>query len=461
MTPKPFTPRSPQKLMTEYMVRNNRCAVWSFMGSGKSAATLDALIKLNLIENIFPVLVVAPLRVANTVWPDEIKDWREFSHLKISAITGNLDERKKALNVKADIYTVNFENIPWLVKLMGKKWPFKTIIVDEASKLKGFRIRQGTQRSRELYKVSFPPYCDRFWELTGTPAPAGLISLYGQAHFLDQGERLGRTFTSFEQRWFSRGWDGFSLKPLPHAQAEIEAKLKDICLSIRAADHFDLKAPIVNTIRITLPPKARQFYNDMEEDLFITIEKEGIEAFNAAAKRVKCLQLAQGFAYTGEDNKEWKVIHDEKIKALESVIEEAAGMPVLVAYHFRSDLKRICDAFPQSRALDKDPQTIKDWNEGKIPILVAHPASAGHGLSLQHGGNILVYFAHSDNLENHQQILERIGPVRQLQSGYDRPVFVHHIVAADTVEEYAVLPNLEGKGALQDLLMKAMSVRRP
>lgn len=459
MTPKPFTPRPYQKIMIDHIIKHKRCGLWAGMGMGKTSSVLSALLKINLFEDVFPALVVAPLQVAQSVWPQEAAKWDEFKHLRIQPLVGDEFERHEALGKPADIYTTNYEQIPWLVQLFGKKWPFKTIIADESTRLKSFRSRQGGKRANEFYKVAWP-YCERFINLTGTPAPNGLQDLYGQTMFLDQGERLGRTFTSFEQRWFQRSFDGFSIKPLPHAQGEIQGKLADICISIQAKDWFDLKAPIVNILTIELPPKARKIYNEMEKLLFTTIENEGFEAFNTAACRVKCMQIAQGALYSNETGTEWKEIHDEKIKALESIIAEAAGMSVLVAYHFRSDLQRLMRAFPAGRHLDKNPQTIKDWNDGNIPILFAHPASAGHGLSLQQGGNILVYFAHSDNLENHQQILERIGPVRQLQSGYDRPVFVHHIVAKNSVEEYAVLPNLQGKGELQDLLMEAMKARR-
>lgn len=449
-----FTPRPYQKLAIQHIVGNRRCALWMEMGLGKTASVLAALEFINKwIEDVYPALVIAPLRVAETTWPEEVAKWDEFKHLRVSPVTGDLNQRMKALKTPADIYAINYEQIPWLVGLYGTKWPFITIAGDESTRLKSFRIRQGGVRAKELYKVAWP-YCTRFIELTGTPSPKGLTDLHGQIYFLDQGERLGRTFTSFEQRWFRRSWDGFGLDPLPHARDEIIEALQDICLSIRAQDWLDVKKPIGVPVYIDLPPEARRLYNQMERDLFVTIEQEGIEAFNAASKRLKCMQMANGAIYT--DDKNWKPVHDEKIKALESIIEEAAGAPILVAYHFKHDLERLRKAFPKGRVLDTKPSTIKDWNAGKISLLFAHPASAGHGLNLQYGGNILVYFAHSDNLENHLQILERIGPVRQLQAGFDRPVFVYNIVARDTVESDAVLPNLQGKGELQDLLMERM-----
>lgn len=447
-------PRPYQKLMANHILHHKRCALWVPMGMGKSASVLIALDSLRLVEDIFPTLIIAPLRVAQSTWPDEVAKWKNFEHFKVSAIVGDKDARMAALGKKADIYTTNYEQLPWLVGLYGKKWPFKTIIADESTRLKSFRVRQGGQRAKALGKVAHT-HADRFIELTGTPSPNGLQDLHGQIWFLDQGERLGRTYTAFEQRWFTKDWNGFSSSPMPHAQSEIESKLSDICLSFEASDYFDLEKPILNKLYVKLPPRARKLYDDMEKRMFVELEGDNIEAFNAATKTMKCLQFANGAAYTNEDATEWKEIHNEKIKALESIVEEAAGMPILVAYHFRSDLDRLKRAFPSGRSLDKDPQTIKDWNAGKIPILFAHPASAGHGLSLQDGGNIIVFFSVNWNLEEHLQIIERIGPVRQKQSGYDRPVFIHYILAENTVDDM-VLERIQTKRSVQDILMDAM-----
>lgn len=304
----------------------------------------------------------------------------------------------------------------------------------------------------------------RFIELTGTPAPNGLPDLWGQAYFLDKGVRLGRSFNAFKSRWFQSiqlGADRHAvrLEPLPFAQAQIEAALRDICLSLDAKDYFDIAAPITNVMRVELPAKARQLYRAMEKEMFLTLDSgHDIEAFEAASKTLKCLQLASGAIYHEAGNDAFYEVHDAKLQALESIVEEAAGMPVLVAYHFKSDLARLTQAFPKGRALDANPQTIRDWNAGKIPILFAHPASAGHGLNLQDGGNILVFFSHWWDLEQFQQILERIGPTRQAQAGHDRPVFVHYIVAADTVDEL-VMERRDSKRAVQDLLIEAMKRR--
>lgn len=458
-----FIPFDYQRDIIAHILQHPRCAIWAGMGMGKTSSTLSA-IDLMLISGDIrpPILVIAPLRVATTTWPDEVAKWAHLRGLKVQTITGNAKQREAALRSDAQVFTVNYENIPWLVKRYGARWPFTMVVADESTRLKGFRKRQGTQRARALAMVAHTKV-ERFVELTGTPSPNGLQDLWGQAWFLDAGRRLGANFTAFTQRWFQRSFDGYSIDPLPHAQAQIQAQLKDLCLTVDPKDYFDIDEPIIRPVFIDLPKKARETYREMESEMFMELFHEGqeheVEAFNAAAKTQKCLQLASGAAYLHGSNKEWAVVHDEKIKALESIIEEAAGAPVLVAYHFKSDLARLLAAFPKGRELDKNPDTIRQWNAGKIPILFAHPASAGHGLNLQDGGNILVFFSHNWNLEEYQQILERIGPMRQKQAGHERPVFVYNIVARRTMDEI-VIKRRESKREVQDLLLEAMKKRK-
>ena len=450
-----FTPREYQSIAARYIRDNPRCALWAEMGLGKTSSVLLALTQLDLMEDVFPALVLAPLRVARTTWPDEVEKWDDFKGLRIRAICGTPAERSAALAPGADVYTINYENIPWLVEALKGEWPFKTVISDESTKLKSFRTKQGGMRARVLSEVAFR---SRRWvNLTGTPSPNGLTDLWGQTWFLDKGERLGKSFTSFTDRWFRTDFNGFGLRPLPNAEKDILERLQNICLSLRAADWFDLKLPIVNTVPVDLPPEARKQYKRMEDEMFMELEGVGVEAFNAAAVTMKCLQLANGAAYL--DDGSWVEVHKEKLDALEDILEEAAGAPVLVAYHFRSDLERLRKRFTHGRVLDKNPGTVKDWNAGRIPVLFAHPASAGHGLNLQHGGNIVAFFAHNWNLEEQMQLMDRIGPVRQLQSGYNRPVFVHHIVARKTIEE-TVMAVVGGKRSRQDALMEAVNARR-
>jgi len=449
-----------QNVAISHILDTPRCGVYAGMGLGKTVSTLTALDILELVEP-GPSLVIAPLRVAQSTWPDEVRKWEHLRNVEVSAVVGDLKQRREALRTPANVFTTNYEQLPWLVEHFGDKWPFRKIVADESTKLKSFRLRQGSKRAQALGKVAHK-HATRFIELTGTPSPNGLADLWGQAWFLDQGQRLGRSFQAFTSRWFQAVQVGADrnavrLDPLPFAQEQIQERLRDLCISIEAKDWFDIKEPIKNVIRVPLPAKARALYRDMEKEMFMQIDGSDVEALNAAAKTVKCLQIANGAAYTDEQGT-WSEVHDAKLQALEDVIEEAAGMPVLVAYHFKSDLARLQRAFPKGRTLDKDPQTIRDWNAGKIPVLFAHPASAGHGLNLQDGGNILAFFGHWWDLEQYQQIIERIGPTRQAQAGYDRPVFIHHIVAADTMDEL-VMARRESKREVQDLLLEAMKRR--
>ena len=453
---RPFTPRPYQTMIRDHILDHPRCAIWAGMGMGKTTSTLNAIETVTLIDDA-PVLVLAPLRVARSTWPEEAGKWEHLKGLGVMPIVGSEAERRAALRLPSQVYATNYEQLPWLVEHWGERWPYRTVVADEATKLKSFRLRQGGSRAQALGRVAHTKI-KRFVELTGTPSPNGLGDLWGQAWFLDAGQRLGRTYQAFSDRWFRTHPSGYGTIALPHAQAEIQDKLRDLCLTVEAKDWFDLREPIVNNIYIDLPIKARKHYAEMEKEMFTLLDEHEVEAFGAAARTIKCLQIANGAAYVGEGNTEWKDLHDEKLLALESVVEETSA-PVLVAYHFKSDLARLQRAFPKGRVLDADPGTIRDWNAGKIPVLFAHPASAGHGLNLQDGGNTLVYFGHWWNLEERMQILERIGPTRQMQAGHDRPVFVHNIIARDTVDEM-VMERVESKREIQDILLAAMKRRR-
>jgi SNF2 family DNA or RNA helicase len=448
-----FTPHDYQQEALDWLYDHPRTALWMPMGGGKTVTTLTALDALDLVEGAYPVLVLAPKRVAVTTWPDEVAKWAHLRHLRVSAITGTPKQRQAALDAPADIYTMAYDNLVWLCETLGDAWPFVTVVADELTRLKSFRIRQGSKRAGALGRVAHSKV-RRFVGLTGTPGANGLKDLWGQTWFLDKGERLGRTFTAFEQRWFTRGYDGFSLQPLPHAQEEIQELLQDICLTVTG---LPVDEPIRNPIYVDLPRAARVLYDDMEEEMFAQIGAEGVEAANAAVRTQKCLQIANGAIYMNEGT-EWEVVHDAKLEALDSVIEEANGAPVLVAYNFKHDLERLRRHFRQARVLDADPRTIHDWNAGRIEVLLAHPASAGHGLNLADGGNILAFFGLNWSLEEHMQIIERVGPMRQKQAGYDRPVFVHYIMARHTVDDM-VLDRLTSKKSTQEILLEAMKRR--
>lgn len=465
MTPREFTPRPYQPLMCDHILRHPRCGLFVPMGMGKSGATLAALHALQLVEDA-PILVVAPLRVAQQTWPDEVAKWSQFNAaFNVVTIVGDGATRAAALDTalrtRHCIATINFENLPWLVERLAQKkiaWPFRTVVVDEASKLKGFRLKQGTQRARALATVAHK-HVDRMILLTGTPSPNGLQDLYGPLWFVDGGERLGRTFSAFTQRWFRPSFNGFGVEPLPFAHDEIHQRIGDVCLSLNAADWFDLKEPVKNVIEVQLPAKARGLYADMEKKFFAEIDGLEVEAFSAAAKSMKLAQFTAGAAYVGENNEQWVEVHDAKIQALESVVEEAAGMPVLIAYHFRSDLARLMKAFPGAINVGTT-DGLKRAKRGEGKVWLGHPASMGHGLDgLQEHTNIACFFSLSFNLEEHLQFIERIGPTRQAQAGKDRPVFIYYLVVRDSIDEI-MLQRITSKRSVQDLLLEALKRRQ-
>lgn len=470
-----FVPRPYQHQIVDHIIRVPRCAVWAGMGMGKTSATLTALDALMLAGEVKKVLVVAPLRVARTTWPEEPPKWNHLKHLRVVPITGNVSERKRALIEPADIFTINYENLPWLVSHWQYSWPYDTLVLDEATKLKSARIVQGSKRAAELQKVLYS-IVKRVVELTGTPAPNGLADLYGQMLLLDRGQRLGRTYTAFENRWFgfqraqdavSNGRNYVKRIAFPHAQAEIQALLKDICLTLDAKDWFPVDKPLVTNVYVDLPPEARRMYRNMEQELFAEIQGYGIEAFNPAGKSIKCLGIANGAAYTGSgeavenDTAHWVEVHTEKLDALDSIISESGGTPVLVAYHFKPDRDRILKRFKQAVHIKSQAEEAA-FKRGEIEIGLVHAQSIGHGVDgFQNATNVLVFFAHWWAMEDRAQLIERIGPVRQIQSGHttiagrNRPVMLYNIVARGTVDE-VVLERLDTKVSVQQALTNYM-----
>lgn len=458
--PKLFIPHDYQREQLAFQTVVPRKNVFAHMGTGKTPTTLLSLVIQAITDDVFPALVLAPLRVAQSTWPDEQKKWSQFSTLRVSPVVGDAKTRLKMLTAPAEIYTINYENIPWLIETLRGRWPFRSVIADESTRLKGFRLRQGGMRARALAKVAHGP-TDYWHNLTGTPAAKGYDDLWGQTWFIDQGKRLGISYGAFIDRFFSTVQVGEDKHAVRYdlrmgAKDEILRRLSDVSITIEFPWREE---PITSDVWVDLPSKARQQYDAMERELFLEIQGKGIEAFSAGAKTMKCRQLASGALYLDETCTTFAEVHDVKLQALESIINEANGAPVLVAYYFQHSLARILKAFKGARTLDADPQTIRDWNAGKIPILLAHPKSAGHGLNLQDGGNILAVYDHDWALEEYLQILERIGPTRQKQSGHDRPVYVYNILARGTTDE-AIKDNREGKTTVQEAFMQYFVRRR-
>lgn len=458
---KQYEPHKYQRDIITALLLNDRFNIWAGMGLGKTSSTLTALETLYATGETKPTLVLAPLRVCNTTWPEEARKWEHLRNIEVTPITGVEKDRLAALKRDTSVYACNYQNVPWMIEQYGAHWPFATVVADESTRLKSFRTRQGGIRARALAQVAHTKV-KRFYNLTGTPAPNGLQCLWGQNWFIDKGLRLEKSYTAYMNRWFSRTQDGFGYE-LRHEslQDEIYERLRDVCLTVDAKDYFTLEEPIVKDIEVSLPSLAMGAYKKLEKELVLQLEQGMITAANAAVKTMKLLQIANGAAYldpeVDDDNnpksRTYKVLHDAKIEALESIIEEANGMPILVAYHFRSDMERLLKAFKNAEVLDDDPGTLKRWNAGRIPVMLAHPASAGHGLNLQDGGNILVFFGHNWNLEDRLQIIERIGPMRQKQSGHDRPVWLYNIIARGTVDR-VVMERVLNKKSVQDLLLE-------
>lgn len=445
-----YIPHKYQERATQFILDKHKCALWLDMGLGKTAATLKAVhVLINSIE-VKQILIVAPLRVAHNTWPDEIKKWDDFNDLNYCVVSGRPKRREAQTQQRFDIHIINYDLLHWLVETSKrlKRWPWDMIVLDESSQVKN----PNTRRTRAIRKVL--KYIDRVVELTGTPSPNGLKDLWSQIYLLDQGLRLGKTQTAFRDRWFHYDPIRFTMTPRKFAQQQIQDQVKDITVSMQAKDYLELPPVISNVVPIKLDEQHMSVYQQLEKEMFITLTETDteVEVFNAAALTNKCLQFSNGAVYT-DDEGTWEEIHKQKLRALEDIVEEATGAPVLVCYQYKSDAARILGHFDKARIMDKDPETVHAWNRGEIPILIIHPASAGHGLNLQGGGNILVWFGMTWNLEHYQQANARL-----YRQGQDKPVFIHHLVTQDTLDE-TVLTRLEGKRSVQDLLLEAMKYK--
>ena len=468
-----FKRRPYQCWITSFILQHARCNIWCTMGSGKTGATLWSINMMyqcdKLVDGVDRVLVLAPLRVASGTWPPEQEKWG-FPALRVVDGTGTEKSRIAALESDANVVCMNYDVVEWLVAYYGDEWPFSMVVADESTKLKGYRSKQGSKRAKALAKIAHKPV-KRWVNLTGTPAPNGLKDLWGQNWFVDGGVRLGNSYKSFTDRWFiskpvAQGSYTMTHAPLKNSEKEIHEKLADVSLTVDAAEYFGCDKPIYMPVLVDLPRKARRIYDEFESELFAELESGVIEAANAAAKTIKCLQIASGAVYIpdedGDATSEWEKIHDAKLDALESIVDELQGAPLLVAYQYKHDLARLKKKFPQGVAMGKGKAGnahMEQWNRGEIPILFAHPASAGHGLNLQDGGHHLAFFSDTWNFEHFAQIVERIGPVRQHQAGHPRPVFVYIIQARNTLDELVAVRR-DGKRDIQDDLMDYMKTKR-
>lgn len=426
------------------------------MGLGKTIITLTAIAELLKKKEIRKVLVIAPKKVAENVWTDEIEKWSHVSHLTTSQMLGSEKKRRQALYAKADIYIINRENVAWLVSLLGSNWPFDMTVIDELSSFKSPK----SQRFKALRLVR--PYMKRVVGLTGTPAPNGLLDLWSQLFLLDRGERLGLTFSKYREKYFDPGKrDGYvvfnyNLKKgdkilgEDYYRKEIFDRIKDICFSMKTEDYLKLPDRIDNDQYIHLPSEVKQRYDQFEEQEVLAFSEKEITAVNAAALTNKLLQFANGAVY--DEDKVWHEVHTEKLEKLKEIIESLEGKPILIFYTFTSDRDRIMQIYKKARHL-KTPQDVRDWNDKKIEIMVAHPASAGHGLNLQYGGHHMLWFGCPWSLELYQQGVKRIH-----RNGISDVVINTRLIVKGTMDE-DVIKALQNKDKLQDAVIQAVKAR--
>jgi SNF2 family DNA or RNA helicase len=420
---------------TDFILEKKRCALWLGMGFGKTVSTLTAITDLFDSLSITKVLIVAPLRVANSVWHTEISNWVHLNHLTYSICTGGVKQRTEALNKEADIYIINRENVKWLVD-NGYAKNFDMVVIDESDSFKN----SSSQRFKAMKKIS--PYANYFVELTGTPSPNGYLDLWSQMYLIDGGNRLGRTNTAYKDRFFSSDYMGYSWELKKGSENKIKKLLKD---KVYSAEQV-IKTKRIDIPRFeTLPPKLEKQYKELEKNFLVELEKEQLEVMNAVALSNKLMQFSNGAVYNEEG--ETINIHDIKIEMLKEILEPL-NEPVLVAYNYKSDLAKLQKHFPHGRVLDKNAETIEEWNNKKIPLLFAHPASAGHGLNLQHGGSIMVWFGLTFNLAYYQQFIARLD--RQGQPETVRNIL---LIIKNTIDE-KVIQAIENKAKTQKDLIE-------
>ena len=445
----PYRPHEYQTHCTEFILEKTSAGLFLDMGLGKSVITLTALV--DLLHDRFEVskvLVIAPLRVANTTWLDEVLKWKHLKNLRVSRVLGSAKDRTMALYKKADIYTINRENVPWLVEFYKNEWPFDMVIIDELSSFKS----PSAKRFRALKKVRHK--IKRIVGLTGTPAPNGLLDIWSQIYLLDGGERLGRTFSGYRSRYFHpqkyvNGGIPTDYALNDDAEEKIYDKISDICISMKALEYLKMPEIIFNKVEVELSEKDMKLYRKLERDLLLPLEDSDVDAANAAVLSNKLLQMSGGTVY--DEYGDVHQIHDRKLDALEDLVEAANGKPVLIYYGFRHERDRIKERFHAGDI--NTSEDIARWNRGEMKIALCHPASAGHGLNLQEGGSTIIWFSVTWSLELYQQANARLW-----RQGQKQTVVIHHLLAKDTID-HRVMMALDNKDTGQNALIEAVKAR--
>lgn len=440
-----YKPHEYQRYATNFILEKKESAILLSMGLGKSVITLTAIDELMLNQfDVCKTLVIAPLRVARDSWPMEIEKWSHLNYLSYAVVMGTEKERQQALQQKAHIYLINRENVDWLINKSKYQFDFDMVVIDELSSFKSY----GSKRVKSLLKVR--PLIKRIVGLTGTPSSNGLMDLWSQFRILDNGKRLGRFITHYRNTYFMpdkrNGVIIYSYKPQQDAEQRIYQAISDMTISMQASEYLQLPECVMNEVVVRMDAKHRQIYDTLKQEMITTIKDVEIDVLNAASLSNKLLQLANGAVY--DEIKQTHIIHDKKLDALEDLIEGANGKPVMIAYWFNSDRERIQKRFDVKEI--KTGQDIKDWNDGKIPVALIHPASAGHGLNLQQGGSTLIWYSLTWSLELYQQTNARLH-----RQGQQETVVIHHIITANTIDE-DVMKALKRKDKIQTALMNAV-----
>ncbi len=445
-----FKPHDYQRYTIQFIIDHPEAAIFLGMGMGKTISTLTAI--NDLVRNRFEtqrVLVIAPIRVARDTWPAELKKWDHLAGLTVSPIIGTTKQRETATRRQADIYTIGRENIPWLVKHHGNRWPYDMVIIDELSSFKNPQAK----RFKALKKVR--PKIRRIVGLTGTPAPNSLLDIWAPFRLIDNGQRLGKYITHYRDQYFTPGRRNgtvvYNWNLRPGADQAIYDNIADITVSMRTTDYLQLPEATHQHITVQLPAKARKHIDTLKRDLVLDLDDDTIDAANAATLSLKLQQLAGGAIYN-EAGDDYITIHDEKIQALTELVDQAAGNTMLVCYWFKHERDRILDAIPTARVLDTQ-QDFEDWNAGKIPVSLIHPASAGHGLNLQSGGHIMVWYTTPWSLELYEQANARLH-----RQGQTEPVSIIHIDTADSIDQ-TVHQALNRKDTTQQALITAVKAQ--
>jgi len=440
-----YKPHDYQKFAVDFIETHPEAAVLLECGLGKTSITLTALNDLMFDKfEIRKVLIIAPIRVCKNSWAAELAKWDHLKGLTYSLVLGNREKRMAALCRKADLYIINRENVQWLIESSGMPFDFDMVVIDELSSFKNHQ----SKRFKALRKVR--PFVKRIVGLTGTPCSNGLMDLWAQFRLLDKGERLGKRIGQYRDAYFTPDWNGFTYTPRKGAEKEIYSKIADISISMKTTDHLTMPKLIVAADTVHLDTAAFDLYKDMEKEMCIDFIDEPISAANGGVLCGKLTQLASGTIYT--DNGGIKHIHNNKLDALEDLIEAQNGKPVLIAYWYKHERDSIMERF-ECREIKTDAD-IADWNAGKIPIALIQPSSAGHGLNLQSGGNTIIWYTMPWSLELYQQTNARLW--RQGQNA--DTVVIHHLTAAGTIDE-DIMKVLESKDKTQAAMMSAVKAR--